>query len=536
MKAIILARVSTEEQKEAGNSLPAQVERLKNYCRQKGFSVLKTYSFDESAYKTKRDDFDKILMEIRASKEKLALCFDKVDRFSRNVFDKRVSELYELATTKGKIELHFASDNLVISENMSAVEKFHFGVGMGLSKYYSDAIGDNVKRAFESKIKKGEWTSKAPIGYKNIRDERGGGDVIPDELRAPFIKKMFEMYATGNQSMLAIRNKISEMGLRSKGGIPLPKSGIDNILRNPFYYGMMKIKGHIYPHKHQPLISKDLFDKVQQVKAGYHKKPFQYAAKPFIFRGMIKCADCGCMISPELTKGKYIYYSCTNYKKAHKKRVYVSEADILEPVEKLLKGIVLSDERISDLTAELKKINENKNHFHRQAIEGLRTEYDKIDKRASAMYDDKLDGSITNEMFDKKLREYKERQSELNDQLQRHTDADENFYLIANQVMSLAQRAYAIFSSKETEINEKRALLNFLLQNCQLSGKNLTYTLRKPFDAMFVYNQSIVRASELQNMPYLSTKSTRSVDGLCANLGDLDSNQDSQLQRLESYH
>ncbi|KKR98201.1 MAG: hypothetical protein UU49_C0019G0001, partial [Candidatus Magasanikbacteria bacterium GW2011_GWC2_41_17] len=326
------------------------------------------------------------------------------------------------------------------------------------------------------------------------------------------------------------------MGLRSKAGIPLPKSGIENILRNPFYYGMMKIKGHIYPHKHQPLISKDLFDKVQQVKAGYHKKPFQYAAKPFIFRGMIKCANCGCMISPELTKGKYIYYSCTNYKRAHKKRVYVSEAAILEPIEGLLKGIALSNETINDLTVELKKINEDKNHFHRQSIDGLRAEYDRIDKRISAMYDDKLDGSITSEMFDKKLKEYKERQSEINDQLQRHTDADGNFYLVANQVMSLAQRAYDIFSSKDTQINEKRAILNFVLQNCQLLGRNFTFSLKKPFDSIFSYNQAVNCTSEPQKTPILSTKSTQIEDGLCAKLRDLDSNQDKRIQSPLSYH
>jgi len=61
MKAIILARVSTEEQKEAGNSLPAQIERLKNYWKSKGFEIAKVFSFDKSAYKTKRDDFDKTL-------------------------------------------------------------------------------------------------------------------------------------------------------------------------------------------------------------------------------------------------------------------------------------------------------------------------------------------------------------------------------------------------------------------------------------------------------------------------------------------
>ncbi|HJZ23724.1 MAG TPA: recombinase family protein, partial [Candidatus Babeliales bacterium] len=89
MKAIIIARVSTEEQKEAGLSLPAQVARLENYCQNKGFSVIKSFSFDESAYKDDRSAFDVIFNFIIEQKEKVAICCDKVDRLTRNMFDKR---------------------------------------------------------------------------------------------------------------------------------------------------------------------------------------------------------------------------------------------------------------------------------------------------------------------------------------------------------------------------------------------------------------------------------------------------------------
>ena len=129
MKAVILARVSTEEQKDAGNSLPAQVERLKSYCQRKGFEMSedRTFSFDESAYKTKRDEFDKILEYLKSSKEKIAVCFDKVDRLSRSIFDKRVAALYEKAIAN-EIELHFVSDGQIIDAAMSAPDKFRFGM------------------------------------------------------------------------------------------------------------------------------------------------------------------------------------------------------------------------------------------------------------------------------------------------------------------------------------------------------------------------------------------------------------------------
>ena len=91
MNAVIIERASTEEQKEAGLSLPAQVMRLENYCSNKGFTIIKSFSFDESAYKYDREEFDHIFNFIIAQKDKIAVCCDKVDRLSRNIFDKRVS-------------------------------------------------------------------------------------------------------------------------------------------------------------------------------------------------------------------------------------------------------------------------------------------------------------------------------------------------------------------------------------------------------------------------------------------------------------
>lgn len=70
MKAILIARISTTEQKEAGNSLPAQVARLEKYCHSKGFEIFKVCSFDESAYTDQRDEFDCIIDFVIAQKKR----------------------------------------------------------------------------------------------------------------------------------------------------------------------------------------------------------------------------------------------------------------------------------------------------------------------------------------------------------------------------------------------------------------------------------------------------------------------------------
>ena len=481
MKAIVLARVSTEEQKEAGNSLPAQVERLKSYCQRKGLEVAKTFSFDESAYRNKRDEFDKVLDYLKTSKEKVAVCFDKVDRFSRNVFDKRVALLYELAMDD-KIELHFASDNLVISPSISATEKFHFGINLGLAKYYSDAISDNVKRAYEQKRRNGEWTGKAPIGYINIIDGKGNRDIVPNPDKAHLIQKLFEVYAAGNHSIRTLRIESARIGLKNAVGNPLSTSMIEHILKNPFYCGeaFSGTRDMRWPHRYPRVISKELFDRCQAILSGWHKKPFQYAAKPFIFRGLLKCARCGCTMSPEIKKGKFVYYSCTNYRK-NCERIYVSEKELLGPIYKVLEKLsALPQETIDEVVAGLKKASQYKNAYHQQAITALQKDYNDTQARIDRLMDLLVDGSITKDDYDKKLKEWKEKQYDINLRLEDHTRADESYHVTAGTVLNLAKRALEIFES--SEVLEKRTLLNYLLQNSQVNGKKLEFTLRSPFD------------------------------------------------------
>src|SRR5579863_1116895 len=232
MKAILIARVSTEEQKEAGNSLPAQISRLEQYCRNKGFPILRTCSFDESAYTNSRSEFDSIIDYALNQKEKVVICCDKVDRLSRNTFDKRISTLYEKAL-RDQLELHFISDGQIINSNISAVEKFQFGISLGLAKYYSDAISDNVRRAMEQKLRKGEWPSKAPYGYKNITTPKGT-DIVVDEFGARVVQKVFELYATASYSMDLLCQK-----LNVEHGIAWPRGYLGKLLSNPFYCGEM---------------------------------------------------------------------------------------------------------------------------------------------------------------------------------------------------------------------------------------------------------------------------------------------------------
>jgi len=487
MKAIIVARVSTEEQREAGNSLPAQLTRMQDYCKRNGYSIVETFSFDESAYKTKRDEFDKILECINSTKEKVAVCFDKVDRLSRNIFDKRVALLYEKAVSN-EIELHFVSDSQVINDRMNAGDKFAFGMKLGLSKYYSDAISDNVKRAFEQKRRNGEWTGAVRLGYLNIsldEEKRLRKDIIIDPERGHLIQKMFELYASGNYSLETIRIKISEIGLRTLKGNKLSKSGVENILKDSFYYGIAVPKKYpAYPHKYPRLIDKELFDKCQEIRLKRRNTPYKALSWDFIFKGLLKCKNCGCSMSAEIKRKKsglvFIYYSCTNSKGLCKK-IYVPEKDLLKPVYKDLdKFEKITEEAQNKLVDELRRNTESEVVFHKAQINRIRTNYEQMKEKDNRLPEAYLDQSITKDTYDKKHQEYADKIQLLNMELEEHTKADYDYQTTVATVLSMARRAKAIFESSEP--NEKRAFLNYLLQNPTVNGKKLEYTIRSPFN------------------------------------------------------
>ena len=490
MKSINVARVSTEEQKTAGNSIPAQEERIKNYTKNKSFDVIKSFSFDESAYKDKRDEFDKLLEYVQdiAKKEKVAVCFDKVDRLSRSVFDKRVGTLYEMAVAD-RIELHFVSDGQIINNQMSAVEKFQFGMSLGLAKYYSDAIGDNVKRAFEQKRRNGEWTGTVRLGYLNITLDEGKRlrkDIIIDPERDYLIEKLFELYSSEQFSLDSLRVKMTELGLKTLKGNYLSKSGIENIIKDSFYCGIAISKKYgSYPHKYPRLISKELFDKCQQVRFKRKKLPFKAHSKEFVLKGLLKCQNCSCAITAEHkvkpSKLEYNIYSCTNGKKICK-REYVNEKELLKPIYEVLERFEsIPESVVTELVNELRKNLEAEIVFSKSQVERIRKDFDNLKLKDNRLLEAFLDQSITKDIYDKKHQELQDQIQTLEIEMSEHRKADYDYQTTVATVLSVARRAKTIFDNS-SEVSEKRAFLNYLLQNPTLDGKEINFTLKKPFD------------------------------------------------------
>lgn len=507
MRAVLLARVSTEEQRDAGNSLPAQLKRMQDYCARNKLEVVQEYSFDESAYKKKRDEFDKLLDEIQNQTGKIAVCFDKVDRLSRNVFDKRVGLLYEKALD-GEIELHFVSDGQVINDDMSAVEKFQFGMSLGLAKYYSDAISDNTKRAFEQKRRKGEWTGAVPFGYVGValdKKKRLRADIVPDPLRAHYVKEIFEMYLSGEHSLATIIDYLDSEGQRTRKGKKFSTSTIHHILKNSFYYGKAYSRKYdeLYEHKYQPLIAKELFDQVQECLSNNNQNPVHKRGKKiFTFSGLIKCGICGCSICREVKRGK-TYYACSNAKKAHVRR-YTQEDVLLNQVKPVFKNIQLTDSQIDQIVEELRKNSEYETKYQKEQQKELAERSRQLIGKRKRLLDLLLDEKIAQNDYEQKRREISNELEQITSKQKRFSLAGTEYHIAAKNVLLLARKAGELFEGSNQE--EKNRLLKFVLSNMTLKNKKLEFSIRKPFDTIisvkdFPKTNSVLRGRDSNLQP-----------------------------------
>jgi DNA invertase Pin-like site-specific DNA recombinase len=310
MKIILIARVSDVEQRKA---LPAQKLKLETYAKGKGYKS-EYYEFDESAHGDTRVKFAELVRHIKAQKERCIVAFDKIDRFTRDSSQEEVKAINDLVR-QGKIEVHFPSDNLFITKDSPASDLFRLGIGMALAKYYSDTIRDNVKRRFDQMLNDKIWIGASPIGYRNVNNgtqDKPDKDIVVDTVRAPHIIRMFEMRAVG-LPYAHIAKYVSAQGLSTKAGNRISKSMAEKILKNPFYHGTMLYMGNLYPHKYEPLISRQLFNQCQAVREKRHGQHTAYASLEFALKDMVTCKLCGCTVTPYYSRSN-IYLKCTNAK------------------------------------------------------------------------------------------------------------------------------------------------------------------------------------------------------------------------------
>lgn len=470
MKVIALARVSHALQ----DSNEAQLDRMKQYFKRYNFTDVKIYKIKESSTKDDRKHFNSILEEIRKSKERVVFIVETVDRMQRSF---RESLALDELRAQGKVQIHFLRENLILDEKSNSSDLTRWDLAVLFARSYVLQLSDNVKRKQEYLIRNGVLPGKAPFGYKNITRENGEKDIVPDVYNSKIVQKVYELYGSGAHSLLSIRIKLKEdYNLEISNGL------IDQVLKNRFYIGDITSKGNTYPHKYVTLIDRELFAKVQDIKAGHKKKHFKYAGLPYIYRGLIRCAECGCMVTPERAKKRYVYYHCTNYKRKHNetKVEWLSENEITNQLASVFERMQVPSDTLDVIVQSLRSVHEGKSIFREEQLKKLTEEKNRYAKRIEGIYLDKLDGSITSNKYDELYTQFRNKEEEIDRKLFNIQQAEDNYYVTTNYLLDLANRAHMLFKSSEME--QKRQLIKLTLQNLNLNGRKIEFNAIKPFD------------------------------------------------------
>lgn len=475
-KVVILVRVSSREQKE-GYSIDAQLTRLRKYCEQKGLEVIKEFVIVESSTRGEREKFYEMINFIKKQKESINLVCDKVDRLQRSF--KEMPIIDELRKSR-KLILHFFVEGQILDANSNSSQIMAYQMYIMMAESYTNSISDNVKRSFERMRQEGKITGTAPIGYLNKNDGRGKTNIILDPDRAFLVKRIFEEYSTGLYSLKEIRKKTIEWNLKNKtkSNTYLSVSQIDKLLKNKFYYGVATYKGQDYKHIYPHIIDKDLFDKCDDVRNGRHRNRSNTTKTDFIFKGMIKCKNCGCTVTPELKKGKYVYLRPNSKLGCTCKQI--NETVALKEVEKVLNSMEFPPKLLEKLNSILKNSIESKNEYSQAFLTKLSNDLKSIEKKLNRILDLFIDESITKTEYDKRKYELSVQKDNIESQIAKLNDANDDFEITVKYLLDVASRSYSLF--KSSGIDVKRKILKLVFPNFYLDGQNLSYDIRKPFD------------------------------------------------------
>lgn len=348
IKYCLYARKSTEQDELQALSIDSQIKEMMEMAQRDGLNVVEIRRESHSAKDSgQRPIFGQLLADVRAGLFNGILAWAP-DRLSRNAGD--LGSVVDLMDQKLLHEIRTYGQKFSNSPN----EKFLLMILCSQAKLENDNKGVNVKRGMRAKCEKGWRPGPPPLGYIHDRfADKGDKKVFLDPKRAPFIKQIFEKVAyeqwSGRKILKWIRGETS---FTTKKGKQVPLSMIYRMLGDTFYYGIFEYpqnSGKWYEGKHDPIISKQLFEKTREHLSRDNIERSE--CKEFAFTKLMKCGLCGAGITAQeklkkLSDGtvkKYVYYGCTRGRDLYCKCGYLREDELINQLIKIVDEMSVDD-------------------------------------------------------------------------------------------------------------------------------------------------------------------------------------------------
>jgi len=388
VKYVLYARKSTESEERQVLSIDSQIAEMLKMAEKEGLDIVEIRRESHSAKDSgQRPVFNEILKDIRGGRFSGILTWAP-DRLSRNAGD--LGSLVDLMDQKLLAEIRTHGQGFINSPN----EKFLLMILCSQAKLENDNKSENVKRGMRTRCEMGWRPGTALTGYLNEKRTDRKCQVLIDPDRAPIVKQIFEKIGNDHWSGNKLYHWLKfELNFKTRGNKNLSRGNMYRILSNTFYYGVFEYpreSGNFYNGKHEPLITKDLFDKVQ---AQLTREPMSRETREFAFTKLLKCGSCGSGISAcekykklkDGTVSKYIYYGCTKSRDLNCKGGYIREEDLIKQLLDLINIVDLNEDGIiKQYRDEVKRYNAFQSRI--QKTNGVQQEQKDINVRSYIRY------------------------------------------------------------------------------------------------------------------------------------------------------
>lgn len=489
-KYFVYTRKSTETEDKQVLSLESQANELNSFIKKEKLEVVEILPGEsKSAKQPGRPIFDQMLKRIGKGEADGIIAWHP-DRLARNSIDG--GQIVYLLDQEKLKDLKFPTYSF---EN-SPQGKFFLNMMFGQSKYYVDSLTENIRRGNKTKLEKGWLPGIPPLGYINDRENH---TIIEDPDRFRIVRKLWDTLLTGSYSVPEIQEIANnEWGLRTRkfkrrGDKKLNLSNIYDLFGNPFYYGAIRRAGEIYQGAHKPMITINEFNNAQEI-LGREGRP-QPKKYEFAFTGMIRCGECGSMITAEQkTKPsgkKYTYYRCTKRKKgAVCSQKCTRDLDLNKQIAGILDKIKASDKfrdwaidflrkRSSEEIEDRQKIYQ----AQQKAYNDCQNQLDELTQlRLKNMVGDSEYASVKEKLFNERAR-LKEKLTDTEGRATKWLELSEKVFLFANQAKKQFENG---------SLKEKREILQNLGSNFVLKDGKLHIQLEKPYRILFENTKNLV--------------------------------------------
>jgi DNA invertase Pin-like site-specific DNA recombinase len=407
-RTAIYARKSTESDDRQVQSLDAQLHWALTRCAELGLRDPLIIKEAKSAKTPGRPEFERLMALVQSGEVDTIVTW-KADRLSRNARD--------AGTVLWALESRHLKQIVTSDREYTADADIAFvlGIELGLSAKYSKDLSKNIRRGIAEKLRRGEWSWKAPLGYKNVRENTGRSTIAVDEEMAAYVRRMFALVASGNYSVGRLTKlarddwKLRIPGRSKTETKPVGRSGVHHILTNSFYVGAMSVKGEVHQGSHEPLVSKEQFDLVQAALSGRRVTSERPQRQLFKLSGLMTCGSCGRLMSGfKKTKPsgrQYVYYVCSKHLQGECPQPLVAEAKLYPELSRILSRITLSPAEYAAALEIARQVEAADTSALDQLIDQATVTTSDAESRTSRLLDLLLAEKISQPEFDRKRRE-----------------------------------------------------------------------------------------------------------------------------------